>query len=92
MNQKLVESLAQIILSLSREERQLLESKIQETSNTPQITDLRERLERFEEKYQMSSTDFYQRFQAGKLGDSADFFEWSTYYEMLNSQALSRLT
>lgn len=84
MNQKLVESLAQIILSLSHEERQLLERKIQETSIAPRVQDLRERLKGFEERYQMSSKVFYQRFQAGELGDSADFFEWNTYYEMLN--------
>ena len=24
----------------------------------------------------MSSGDFYQEFQAGKLGDEIDFFEW----------------
>lgn len=84
MNQKLVESLAQIILSLSYEERQLLERKIQKTSIAPQAQELRERLRRFEERYQMPSKEFYHRFQAGELGDSADFFEWNTYYEMLN--------
>jgi hypothetical protein len=30
----------------------------------------------------MSSSDFYQEFQAGKLGDEIDFFEWSVFYEM----------
>ena len=82
MNQKLVESLAQIILSLSNEERQLLEHKIQETVVSQQFADLEDRLRKFEEKYQMRSQEFYQRFQAGELGDSADFFEWNTYYEM----------
>ena len=44
--------------------------------------DLEYRLKRFEEKYHMSSDDFYQKFQSGELGDSIDFFEWNTYYEM----------
>ena len=83
MNQKLVESLAQIILSLSDEERNFLERKIQENSISQQIADLEHRLRRFEEKYQMPSESFHQRFQAGELGDSVDFFEWNTYYEML---------
>jgi hypothetical protein len=84
MNQKLVESLAQIILSLSDEERQFLESKIRKPVVSKQITDLEDRLKRFEEKYQILSKDFYRQFQAGEFGDSADFFEWNTYYEMLN--------
>jgi hypothetical protein len=82
MNQKLVESLAQIILSLSDEERQLLEHKTQQAFISQQVMDLEHRMKSFEEKYNMPSEDFYQRFQAGELGDSMDFFEWNTYYEM----------
>jgi hypothetical protein len=85
MNQRLVESLAQIILSLSNEERQLLESKIQESCIFQKIADLEGRLKTFEEKYNMPSKHFYQRFQSGELGDSIDFFEWNTYYEMWNA-------
>jgi len=85
MNQKLVESLAAIILSLSDEEQQLLEMKIQKKSLPDQMADLERRLRIFETKYQMSSDNFYQRFQAGELGDSMEFFEWNTYYEMRNN-------
>jgi hypothetical protein len=82
VNQKLVESLAQIILSLSDEERNLLDSKIRNPETPQQVEDLKVRLKKFEEKYQTPSQDFYRQFQAGELGDSADFFEWSTYYEI----------
>jgi hypothetical protein len=34
-------------------------------------------LARFESRYQMDSRSFYQKFQAGTIGDSADFFEWN---------------
>ncbi|NJP10884.1 MAG: hypothetical protein HC866_16555 [Leptolyngbyaceae cyanobacterium RU_5_1] len=85
MNQKLVESLAQIILALSDEERQLLENNIRRSSIPQQIADLEQRLKSFEEKYHMLSEQFYQRFQSGELGDSMDFFEWNTYYEMWNA-------
>lgn len=85
MNQKLVETLVQIILSLSDEERQILDSKVRESSISQQIADLENRLKNFEEKYHMPSESFYQRFQSGELGDSIDFFEWNTYYEMWNS-------
>lgn len=85
MNRRLVESLAQVILSLSQEERQLLERELQKPSDSEQIGDLKHRLKQFEEKYQMPSQQFYQRFQAGELGDSIDFFEWNSYFEMLNA-------
>ncbi|WP_129673527.1 hypothetical protein [Candidatus Chloroploca sp. Khr17] len=39
-------------------------------------------LHEFEERYQFSSEDFYRQFQAGELGDEADFFEWSAFYQM----------
>ncbi|MGA9379656.1 MAG: hypothetical protein WBV73_12885 [Phormidium sp.] len=40
--------------------------------------DLRE----FEQRYDMESSIFYQRFEAGELGDDVDFFEWSSLYEL----------
>ena len=85
MNQKLVQSLAQIITSLSDEEQQCLEREIEKFSLEKQISELAYKLKIFENKYQMSSDSFYQKFQTGELGDSIDFFEWNTYYEMLTS-------
>lgn len=90
MNIKLVESLAQAILSLSKEERNLLYSKINVITASPtvsqstqaEVLDLENRLKNFESQYQMSSETFYQRFRAGELGDAIDFFEWSVFYEM----------
>jgi hypothetical protein len=98
MNTKLVESIARIILSLSEEERQLLETKlatVAPSATVPQamqqdILDLENRLKAFESQYQMSSSNFYQQFKAGKLGDAMDFFEWSVFYEMWeNTQQLA---
>ncbi len=34
-------------------------------------------LRQFEDKYGMSTVEFYARFMAGKMGDSADFIEWA---------------
>ena len=38
-------------------------------------------LEKFEQKFNMSSEQFYDKFEAGELGDGGDFFEWSSLYE-----------
>jgi hypothetical protein len=36
----------------------------------------------FEQRYQVDSRDFYQRFQAGEMGDAMDYFEWAGLYEL----------
>ena len=38
-----------------------------------------------EGQYQMSSADFFSRFQRGELGDATDFFEWSATWQMYRS-------
>ncbi|MEB3308957.1 MAG: hypothetical protein VKJ02_01855 [Snowella sp.] len=48
------------------------------------------KLQAYEQKYQLSSEQFYQQFIAGQLGDSMDFFEWSSFYDMYQA-AQSRL-
>ena len=90
MNTKQLESLAEMILSLSEEERSFLETKINppkssstvSTSIQPEVLELHNRLKTFESQYKMSSDDFYQRFRAGELKDEMYFFEWSVFYEM----------
>lgn len=54
-----------------------------------QFHELTELLQNFEHQYQMDSRSFHQKFQAGTIGDSADFFEWNTYYEMLNGSQVT---
>jgi hypothetical protein len=49
------------------------------------LAELQERLKALEARYHMPSEDFYRRFQAGELGDTADFVEWSVFYEMCKS-------
>lgn len=40
--------------------------------------------------YGMESPVFYQRFEAGELGDTMDFFEWSGLYK-LRQDALEKI-
>lgn len=93
MNTQLVNSLTKIILSLSEEERILLNQQTNlDDNNSPKlnsiqqkIIDLEIQLKNYENKYKMSSNDFYTQFRQGKLGDDIDLFEWSVFYEMLLS-------
>jgi len=45
------------------------------------ITHIGHELEHFESVYNMPSDLFYKEFEAGRLGDAADYFEWSSFYE-----------
>ena len=88
MNTQLIDSLARIILSLSEEERELLNRKIESEQRenlqiNAQILDLENRVKQYENQYPMSSEEFYPRFRSGELGDAMDYFEWNVYYEML---------
>lgn len=47
-----------------------------------ELAELVSRLRAFESKYQMSSEEFYQRYERGELGDSVDFVEWSSFCDM----------
>ena len=35
----------------------------------------------YEQRYQMSSADFYVRYQQGGMGDAAEFVEWAGDYQ-----------
>ncbi len=46
------------------------------------LLEIEQRLRTFEAQYRLSSDEFHRRFQAGELGDAADMFEWSAFYQM----------
>lgn len=47
-----------------------------------QLRQLQADLAEFERKYQLSSTEFYQQFQAGQTGDAMDYVEWASLVQM----------
>ncbi|MDX2249159.1 MAG: hypothetical protein SF052_20395 [Bacteroidia bacterium] len=47
-----------------------------------EISRMQQDLDKFEEKYKMSSPIFFEQFESGKLNDSHDFILWSGIYEM----------
>ncbi len=40
------------------------------------------KINQFEKQYNIPSDEFSEKFNAGQLGDSADFIEWFAYYDM----------
>ena len=87
-NKKLIENSREkidILLSFGASEEldtsldKLITFQIAKYNNN--INQIRYELERFETKYQMASEEFFSKFEAGTLGDDADYFEWVGLYE-----------
>jgi len=50
-----------------------------------QLRQLQADLAAFEQKYQLSSTEFYRQFQAGQSGDAMDYVEWASLVQMTDN-------
>ena len=51
------------------------------TSPVDALTALIRSLVAYEQRYQMSSSDFYTQYQRGEMGDAADMVEWAGDYQ-----------
>lgn len=52
--------------------------------------ELKSRCRIFENKYSLSSDEFYKLFQEGKMGDEEDFFEWKALIEGIKEWAQTK--
>lgn len=50
-----------------------------------ELSEIQQHLTAFEQKYRLASDEFYLSYEAGQLEDSADFMEWSSFYDMRRS-------
>ena len=46
------------------------------------LRDLERDLSELEQQYEMSSEEFFRRWQAGEMADTADFMDWNALYQM----------
>ena len=69
----------------------IIQSELYQLMQTQE--NLRQELAQFEQRYRISSQECWNRFEAGELGDDADYFEWTGLYEIyqLNEAILQRL-
>ncbi|MFQ5888070.1 MAG: hypothetical protein ACE5HY_05185 [Candidatus Hydrothermarchaeales archaeon] len=65
---------------LSRSLWKIIKHEKERTSQD--IQSLRKDLDKFESEYKMSSDDFINRFEKGKMGDEEDYFEWAAIFKM----------
>ncbi len=47
-----------------------------------EIAKMQNELNKFEEKYQICSAEFYGKLENGEFGDEQDFVQWSGIYEL----------
>ena len=47
-----------------------------------QLSQLQADLSEFEQRYQLSSAEFYRRYQAGQTDDRMDYVEWASLVQM----------
>lgn len=50
-----------------------------------QLDQLRTDLAAFEQRYELSSSEFYHRFQMGQTDDRMDYIEWASLVQMFNN-------
>ena len=65
---------------LSRSIGKVIEHEREKTSQEAQA--LRNDLSQLEARYNVSSEEFFERFEKGELGDKEDYFEWSAIFQM----------
>lgn len=47
------------------------------------LRDLERDLIDLEQQYQMSSSEFFQRWKSGEMADTADFMDWNALFQMV---------
>ncbi len=61
--------------------RNILLYRVQELEKSTKIIHID--LQKFERKYDMTSAEFYEKFENGELGDeNSDFYQWSGEFEV----------
>ncbi len=80
MNTQLIDELVQTLRSISLEDRNAVLLQIQEDITRAKI---QARIQGYEQQYNMSTEEFYDRFLTGELGDSSDYMDWAGSYEIL---------
>jgi hypothetical protein len=64
--------------SLAEEEFSIVKESLRRelTLSEAKVNLIREEIEGFEKRYEMSSEEFVDKFERGELGDDQDYFEW----------------
>lgn len=64
-----------------QQRRKMLRDLAKQVDVNESLEELIATLRKFEDKYGMSTIEFYARFAAGKMGDSRDFIKWAGAFQ-----------
>jgi hypothetical protein len=61
--------------------RRMLKEAVAKSNPVDELIELSHELYELEQRYGMSSAEFYEKYQRGELGDDEDIMHWATVYE-----------
>ena len=76
-----------------QQRRQMIRDLAKRANLNESLEELITTLRHFEDKYGMSTVEFYARFMAGKMGDTREFIKWAgifARYQRLVQQCFKR--
>jgi len=62
--------------------QRILKDALEKSNPVDDLLELAEELWGYEQKYGMTSEEFFSRFQRGELDDRMDFIEWAGAYDL----------
>jgi hypothetical protein len=63
-----------------------LREAVESTSPVDALIATVERLTRYEDKFNMKTPEFYEKFMRGEMGDAKDYIAWAGTYEIFLQQ------
>jgi len=65
----------------TEEAQKMFREAVKEATPEVVIDELLKELKQFEQKFSISTVEFYRQYRAGKMGDSRDVMRWAAFYE-----------
>ncbi|MFB0533494.1 MAG: hypothetical protein ACETWR_00780 [Anaerolineae bacterium] len=62
--------------------QQMLTEAMAESNPVEELLELAHELQEYERKYEMRSSEFFERFQRGELGDDMEWIDWAGTYQL----------
>jgi len=62
--------------------QQMVQDALAKSNPVDDLLELAEELHGYEQRYGMSSEEFFRRFQQGELGDALDYIDWAGAYRL----------
>jgi hypothetical protein len=75
-------SFTQETMPTTEEFQHMLAEAIAESNPVDELLTLAKELQEYERQHEMTSQEFFERYQRGELGDDVEFIEWAGTYRI----------